>query len=228
MLDTQIHVQTPEGIELALTPAGLMPRSLAWLADLCIKIILGFVAYLIFVVALGVLGEGFYLIVIFCLLWLYNVLFEVYYHGQTPGKKMLGVRVIRSNGAPVKLTASVLRNLIRVVDFLPFLYSVGIFSSLFSKSFSRLGDLVADTVVAYEEPQGLIGAEHFEQSRRLPVSLKASDHHAIMLYAERLDSLTPERAIELAAQLRGHVDGSPETIRDKLRAHARWLSGDQQ
>lgn len=227
MLDTRIHVQTPEGIELALTPAGLLPRGLAWLADTCIKFVVVIVAYLIFVTALGVLGQGFFMIVLFCLLWLYNVLFEVFYFGQTPGKKMMGIRVIRSNGSPVKFTASVLRNLIRVVDFLPFFYLVGILSTLFSSSFARLGDLVADTVVAYTEPPSLVGSVNFEVSQRLPISLKATDHHAIMLYAERLDNLTPERAMELAAQLRDHVDGSPEIIRDSLRAHAHWLSGEQ-
>ena len=104
---------------------------------------------------------------------------------------------------------------------------MGILSSLFSSSFARLGDIVADTVVAYVEAPSLVATVKFERSQRLPISLKASDHHAIMLYAERLENLTPERAMELAAQLRDHVDGSPEIIRDKLRAHAHWLSGEQ-
>ncbi len=227
MLDTRIHVQTPEGIELALTPAGLLPRGLAWLADTGIKFVLFWAAYLIFVGALGVIGEGFFLIALFALFWLYNVLFEVFYYGQTPGKKLMGIRVIRSNGSPVKFTASVLRNLIRVVDFLPFAYMLGVVSTLFSHSFRRLGDIVADTVVAYDDPPSLVGSIQFEQSQRLPMALKASDHHAVMLYAERLNTLTPERAAELAYQLSEHIDGSPESIRDRLRAHACWLSGDQ-
>jgi len=227
MLDTQIHVQTPEGIELALTPAGLLPRSLAWIIDTTIKVIIGLVTYSIFVSIMGALGDGLFGLVAFILLWLYNVLFEVFYFGQTPGKKLMDIRVIRSNGSPVKLTASVLRNLIRVVDALPFLYLVGILSSLFSSSFCRLGDIVADTVVAYSEPVSRVSSARFEKSQRLTLALKAIDHQAIMLYAERLDSLTPERAEELASQLGDHVDGSPKNIQDKLRAHAHWLSGEQ-
>ncbi|MFK8028674.1 MAG: RDD family protein [Gammaproteobacteria bacterium] len=227
MLDTRIHLQTPEGIELALTPAGLLPRGLAWLLDTLIKVVLYIAADLIFVNVLSVLGDGLLLIVMFVLFWLYNVLFEVFYYGQTPGKKVMGIRVMRSNGAPVKFTASLLRNLIRVVDFLPFAYLIGILSTLFTKSFSRLGDLVADTVVAYDETAGAVSTPDFNPAMQLPIALKASDHHAVMLYAERLDSLTAERAVELASQLKEHIDGSPEAIRDRLRSHAAWLSGEQ-
>lgn len=204
-----------------------MPRGLAWLVDTVIRTILAYVFYLIFVVFLGILGFGAYFIVLFVLLWFYNILFEVLYYGQTPGKKLLGIRTIRSNGSPVKLTASVLRNLLRVVDFLPFAYLFGILFTLFSTSFSRLGDLVADTVVAYIEPSGNLKTVDYEHAERLPLALKASDHQAVMLYAERLGNLTEERAAELASQLSAHIEGSPENIRDRLRAHARWLSGDQ-
>lgn len=227
MLDTRIHVQTPEGIELALTPAGVVPRALAWLVDLIIRIIILFVAYIVFVDVLGLVGEGPFLIIFFVVFWWYNILFEVLYFGQTPGKKLMGIRTVRSNGAPVKLTASILRNLVRVVDFLPFGYLIGVVSTLSTRSFLRLGDLVADTVVAYVEKAANLDSESFERLERLPLPLKASDHHAIMLYAERLSTLTEDRASELAAQLDHHIDGSPATIRDRLRAHASWLSGDQ-
>ncbi|MEM7082542.1 MAG: RDD family protein [Pseudomonadota bacterium] len=227
MLDTRIQVQTPEGIELSLTPAGLLPRSVAWVLDFFIRLIVWWVGYLLFVWIFGEVGFALFFLVSFALYWLYNVVFEVVFNGQTPGKKLLGLRVMRTNGSPVRLTASVLRNLLRVVDFLPFAYLLGIGSMMFSPRFKRLGDIVADTVVAYDAPLSSTRPLEFDREERLPLALKAADHRAVLLYAERLDTLTDERAVELAGQLSDVMEGSPADIRDRLRAHARWLNGAQ-
>ena len=87
----------------------------------------------------------------FVVLWGYYLLFEGLRDGQTPGKRMLGLRAVRDGGYSVGFSASAIRNLLRFVDLQPlFTYLVGITSVAVSKSGKRLGDLVAGTIVVRE------------------------------------------------------------------------------
>ncbi len=95
---------------------------------------------------------GSYLIGLFALLWFYPVYFEVRAHGQTPGKRFMGLRVLQENGTPVGWSASVLRNFLLVADFLPVLYLAALISMISDSSFRRLGDLAAGTLVVYADP----------------------------------------------------------------------------
>ena len=149
LLDTTYNIATPEGVELRLPIAGLASRSLAWLIDALIK----FTALIVIAIAVqffGELGGGVLLIGMFLLLWFYNVLFEVLYHGATPGKSALGLRVMNVNGTPVGWSGSLIRNLIRFVDALPGCYAFGCATVLISRHFQRLGDLAAGTIVVYQ------------------------------------------------------------------------------
>ena len=145
LLDTAYNIGTPEGVELRLPVAGLASRSLAWLIDAFIKFAILMVLSIILQTA-GDLGAGVMLIVMFVSLWFYNVLFEVFNHGATPGKKATGLRVMNANGTPVGWTGSLIRNLIRFVDTLPGCYAFGCISVLVSRQFQRLGDLAAGTI----------------------------------------------------------------------------------
>ena len=82
----------------------------------------------------------------------YFILFEWLLNGQTPGKRMLHVRVIKQGGYALRFFDTLLRNLLRVVDFLPLFYGVGLTSLLLTRDSQRLGDLVAGTLVVYQEP----------------------------------------------------------------------------
>jgi uncharacterized membrane protein SpoIIM required for sporulation len=86
----------------------------------------------------------------FLILWGYFVAFEALWDGQTPGKRVLGLRVVRNGGGGVDLGASAARNLVRFVDFLPFGYFVGMVSVIANARNQRLGDLVAGTIVVRE------------------------------------------------------------------------------
>lgn len=88
----------------------------------------------------------FYLFFIFTHFFLYYVLLE-WAFGGTLGKLATGIRVVKSNGQPLDFKASLIRNAMRVIDFLPFSYIVGIISIMCSKQKQRLGDHLADTVV---------------------------------------------------------------------------------
>src|SRR5277367_1415113 len=81
----------------------------------------------------------------------YFAIFEVLWNGQTPGKKKEGLRVIKDSGRPISPAEAIGRNLMRIVDQLPFLYALGICSVLLSRQNKRLGDFVAGTIVVHEK-----------------------------------------------------------------------------
>lgn len=197
MLDTLTLVETPEGIALHLRSAGVMPRACAWALDALIRLgVIWIVA--IFIGVLGESGFGIYLLVLFALFWLYPVLFEVLRDGQTPGKKVMGLRVINANGTPVTWIASIVRNLLRTVDMLPFAYAFGLLACLIDPCGRRLGDLVAGTLVVYAELPAKPGAAPTAPVVHAPVPLPPGERAAIVEFAERAAQLTPERQRELA------------------------------
>ncbi len=150
MLDTAREIPTPEGIELNLRLAGPVARALAWAVDLLLRVAV-FGVLGIPLAMLGSVGGGIYLILWFGLEWLYPTVFEVYFGGATPGKRALALMVLHSDGTPVGLSASLTRNLLRAVDFLPFLYGFGLLAMVLSRDFQRLGDIAGGTVVVYRE-----------------------------------------------------------------------------
>jgi len=82
--------------------------------------------------------------------WGYYVFFEMLWNGQSPGKRWVGLRVIRADGTPITLSESLIRNLARLVDFLPAAYGVGIVTMFIDKQSRRLGDLAASTLVVQD------------------------------------------------------------------------------
>lgn len=152
-LDDRITIQTPEGVTLELTLAGLGSRAAASLLDTIIKgAVLGVV--LLFSWFLSGLGEdgsalatAFVSIVVFVLFFGYDIAFESLNSGRTPGKRATGIRVVTTGGGPVQFTASAIRNTIRIVDLLPGVYFIGIIAIVTTAKNQRLGDIAASTVV---------------------------------------------------------------------------------
>ncbi len=221
LLDTTYNIATPEGVELRLPLAGLAPRSLAWLVDALIKFALFMIASIV-LGFLGDLGAGIFLVSAFLLLWFYNVLFEVFNHGATPGKKALGLRVTNINGTPVGWSGSLIRNLIRAVDTLPGCYAFGCISVLVSDRFQRLGDLAAGTVVVYKPKEPSLSNTNDIEAAPVRVPLALDGQQAIVGFGERATGINSERAEELAALLAplfGEVDAA------QLQTYANWLVG---
>lgn len=196
-LDTVYHVQTPEGIELQLKIAGFWPRSLAWLLDFLIRAIIYFVLAMI-LTQFDKLGTGLFLILIFVLEWFYPVLFEVNNQGMTPGKSMLGIQVVNVDATPVNWTPSLIRNILRTVDFLPLLYGLGFLTMLLNQRFQRLGDLAAGTLVVYKPIKNKEIVLPSATSTELTPDLSLKEQQAIISFAERSSSLSTERQHELA------------------------------
>lgn len=209
MIDTLAVVETPEGIALQLRSAGALPRACVWALDLMLRFALMFVASIV----LGMLGSsgiGLFLLVLFAVSWLYPVLFEVLRNGQTPGKRVMKLRVVNANGTPVTWLASIVRNLLRVVDVLPLCYGFGLVASLCDAQGRRIGDLVARTLVVYVESPLRAAAMPATPAVAPPAGLLPAERAALVEFAERSARLTPERQQELADLLAGltHARGA--------------------
>ncbi len=226
-LDTLIEVETPEGILLELHPAGLVPRLYAYMIDLAVRWTVLIIA-LMFVRWLGGIGVAIWFISLFLGEWLYPVAFELYAGGATPGKRTMGLMVIMDNALPVTASASIIRNLLRVADFLPFAYGAGIVTLLSRADFKRLGDLAAGTCVVYR-PAAPVAVKFAEVSPRPPAfALDARAQAAIIQLAARAGQLSRERVDELAMLAAGST-GLPinagSRITERLLGIAQWLLG---
>lgn len=223
MLDTARRVATPEGIELTLRLAGPVPRALAWLLDFLIRAAI-LVVLMMVLAPVGRFGGAAVLLAWFFLEWLFPAWCEVYWNGQTPGKRSLGIAVLNDDGTPVQWPAALTRNLLRAVDFLPFFYGFGLAAMLVNRDFKRLGDLAANTLVVYREvaPGGFMIPP---APPLAPVhALSVPEQRAILDFAERAPGLTAERAEELAALARPLV-GSGGDAANRLVRIANFLVG---
>jgi uncharacterized RDD family membrane protein YckC len=223
-LDTRYQVETPEGIDLPLRPAGLMVRALAFAIDLGLR---GLIVGLLFIVLafLGKLGAGLGSILLFGVSWWYMVLFEVLNQGRSPGKQWMGLRVVQDDGTPIGWSASLLRNLLRFVDMLPFGYFLGAVSCLQHPTFKRLGDLAAGTLVIYREQPLARPQLPAVRPRRPTFALTLTEQRAILGFAERQGELSDARVKELAAILAQPLQVSAPGAVDELNGIARGLLG---
>ncbi|MGC9198047.1 MAG: RDD family protein [Acidobacteriaceae bacterium] len=166
-LPTESHyIETPEQVDLQYSVAGVGSRFLAALLDVLVLAAFFFVELigLVLLASAGTLaavgsglasvaGKWFVALLIFanfCVVWGYFTLFEAYWHGQTPGKRVMKLRVMKDSGRQITLFESLARNLLRVVDLLPSFYLVGVVTMLCNRQNQRLGDLVAGTLVVHE------------------------------------------------------------------------------
>lgn len=230
MLDDRITVRTPEGVDLELTLAGAGSRMAAAAVDGIVQLVLVLLALVILAGLGAAVGEDAALLVlgvasltVTLILIGYHVLFEVLAGGRTAGKAALGIRVIGDRGGPVTFSASMIRNLVRIVDFLPAFYAVGLVSVLMTRTNQRLGDLAARTVVVRDRPREELDTPDLPVAAagepRWDVSSVTADEVALVRrYLSRRRSLPADRqrqlAEQIAARLRPRVGGVDETLGD--------------
>lgn len=165
----QLNIETPEQVDLRFPIAGLGSRFLAVLLDVLIVaavyLVVGLVVYITAVSGNTTPAEttkpdtmakwliaGF-IFINFVLNWGYYTLFETFWNGQTPGKRVMKIRVIKDSGRSITLFEAMARNLIRVVDALPGAYLVGVITMMCNRRNKRLGDYAAGTIVIHESRQ---------------------------------------------------------------------------
>lgn len=221
MLHDRYVVETPEIVDLAYDVAGIGSRCLAAMVDtLLLLLILGAVGLSLFL-SIGQFvpqsGESLVLavwaLILFVALWGYYLTFEVFWSGQTPGKRLFGLRTVREGGRPITPTASLVRNLVRIVDFLPFGYGLGALVMFVDARSRRLGDLAAGTLVVREG--ATISLERLTaQATPVVVAPRAADAPATALVPnlQRISADEYElaqdflrRRKKLAPQVRAHL-----------------------
>lgn len=242
-LSERVEVETPELVVLSYTVAGLGSRAGAAVIDflLCgIAKILAIAAFAALITSAGpgsaesatAWGVAVIIFVFFLADWAYYVLFEALADGQTPGKRIMRLRVVRDGGFAVNFGASAIRNLVRLLDMQPgFFYGVGMTSLLVSRQSKRLGDMAAGTLVVHE------GGARRATAKTAPVAasddplpmhtqLTDAEYSVLDRFVQRASELDPARrrafaeqlTVRFATALRDIDDG---TVTDRLaRLHA--------
>lgn len=226
--EDRITIPTPEGVALELTLAGLGSRAIAGAVDLVLKGLVIVALFVILAAAFGIDGLVVLVPAAALAMLLYDVLFETLGGGRTPGKRWTGLRVVRSSGRPIDARASVVRNVLRLVDGLPLSYIPAVVSILVTRRNQRPGDLAADTVVvrdrrAVDKAQAWQTGSTREDDGVLArigagwdvSAVPASDIATVRSFLERRDKLTRDSRARVAAQLdsalRPRVGGADES-----------------
>jgi uncharacterized RDD family membrane protein YckC len=210
-LDTTLYVVTPENIAFEYRLAGPFRRLPAFLLDLCIRAAAQMaLAYFLFG-TIGAVSAGMaafiFLICYFIIDWFYGVLFETLLNGQTPGKYVLGLRVLSDKGQPIDGVQAALRNILRAADLA---LGVGCLVVMaMNRKYQRLGDLVAGTIVVIEDRQWLTGVAKLDDPRSIQLAaylppnfvVTRSMAKALATYVERRRFFTPPRRREVARHL---------------------------
>jgi uncharacterized RDD family membrane protein YckC len=207
-----LTIETPEGVEFSFELASPVTRSLAWMIDAAAISLLTKAANK-GCESLGHLNEDWAaalaVILYFAISVGYGIALEWRWHGQTLGKRVLGLRVVDAQGLRLQLSQVVLRNLLRLIDMLPMVYLVGGLASFFSRNCQRLGDLAAGTIVTRER-----GAHPPDLEQVAPAkynSLLAWPH-----LAARLRSLVSPESVSIAVRAVSRRDGYEPLARIEL------------
>ncbi|MGH2726480.1 MAG: RDD family protein [Actinomycetota bacterium] len=239
-------VVTPEAVALSVDVAGLGSRMIAAMIDLLIQGATALGVGFAFA-GLGGVFSGTWLtivliVLLFTIFWGYYPLFEGLWGGTTPGKRAQRLRVVTIDGQPVTIGPVLVRNFLRIVDFIPGAYAVGVLTMLLTRRSQRLGDLAGGTMVIRErkapEPQELRllpNASRDEVSRRLDVTALADrEYELVRSFLQRREALRPDArsalAHTIASALRTSVhapaiDVDDETFLEAVASAIRARSG---
>lgn len=222
-MDRSISVRTPESIAFSYELAGLGSRFLA----LAIDVILQFAILAGIIWGLYLIGShapktphthldqlsqslavAFIAITLFIVFFGYFIAFEAFWNGQTPGKKILGIRVVRDGGYPIDLAASFLRNLIRVGELALACYALSAVVSLLSPENKRLGDMAAGTIVVRDAKAQTLAAirKQADDAQEHRTAMLSDEEHALVArFAARRKDLAPQYRRVLAGQIADRV-----------------------
>ena len=222
-MDDRYTVDTPENIEFAYDIAGIGSRFLAAIID-TLAIAAGLVLLGIVVGVAGARTElarnatasviaAIGALLSFLILWGYYIAFELLWNGQSLGKRALGLRVVREGGRPITFVGAAIRNLIRIVDFLPAFYGIGVIVMFIDRRARRLGDLAGGTLVVKERrgvtleslttPQTPLTNSDPARQPALPNLhlLRDQDYNLVQEFLRRRSELGSEPRLRLGGQL---------------------------
>lgn len=219
-----LTIATPEGVSFSVPLAGPVLRSSAYLIDLMSLMaamqLLGYVTGILGF--FGDLGAGVSILLQFVFVQGGQLICELLWRGQTPGKKALGLRVMDERGLKLRPSQVIVRNLLRFVDALPMFYALGGVVSLFSSRSQRLGDLAAGTVVVRSVPvappdvEGILAGkfnsfrEHPHLEARLRQKVTPEEAQLALHALVRREELEPSARVRL-------YEGLAELFRAKVK-----------
>lgn len=210
VLDTRVELVTPENIALEYRVAGPFRRLPAYALDMMVRYgLIALVSFVLLIAGVRIAPgatQGLMLVVFFGFSWFYGGLFETFWNGQTPGKRIMKIRVLGVDGQSINAQQAILRNLLRTADFMPGMFQFGLLAAMLNDRFQRLGDLACGTMVVVEESQTQQGAMRVTEpdalalAAELPANLSVDPRLARLLsnYVLRRRALPWHRRIEIA------------------------------
>ncbi|HEX5275024.1 MAG TPA: RDD family protein [Candidatus Rubrimentiphilum sp.] len=228
-MDRTLEVRTPESIAFSYELAGLGSRFLAVSVDVTIQtlVMIGILWGLIYAGTHGAaarhvseptkietnLAIAFIAAIIFIVYFGYFILFEAFWNGQTPGKKLMGLRVVRDGGYPADFGSIAIRNLIRVGEFVAGLYAISAVAALMSPENKRLGDMAAGTIVVRDARAAKL-ADLMEEPAETahPLMLSPQERALIDQFVARREGMAPNNRAIMASQIGARV--RPRVSRD--------------
>jgi uncharacterized RDD family membrane protein YckC len=237
-MDRSVSVRTPESIAFSYELAGLGSRFLAVTVDMVIQtLIIAGIFWGIVILASHApphmraardystsesLAIAFIVAVIFLVYFGYFIAFETLWNGQTPGKKLLGIRVVRDGGFPVDFAASAIRNLIRAGEVALGFYALSAIASIVSPENKRLGDLAAGTIVVRDSRTATLAAIRAASTETPAVrsTLITGEEQALIdRFVARRNALAPDArrriAMDLARRVRSRVSYDLQALSDE-------------
>ena len=206
--DDRIRIDTPEQISLEFPLAGIGSRFMGLAIDTVIQgllyiagifAIVGLTKYISFLPgSLAWIPQSWapalLILFLFCVYWGYFAFFEIIWKGQTPGKRIAGIRAIKNTGRALNVYEVIGRNLMRAVDALPTMYIAGIVSIMVSRQNQRLGDHLIGSIVVHDKRAEEIRPEWSsspEPATANPQLMKISPEELVLIetYLHRRHSL---------------------------------------
>jgi uncharacterized RDD family membrane protein YckC len=231
----ELMIDTPEQIALELPLAGVGSRSLALVIDSLLQVLFIILVNLMLVFLIPFVGNSFknigailMVLIPFFFMWGYFTLFEIFWNGQTPGKRLVRIRIISDSGRPITPAEAIGRNLVRIIDMLPGVYAVGLICMLLNRRNKRLGDYVAGTIAVYDkkvERVSTIWNPGIAAPAADPNAAKISPEELVLIetYLNRRLELEPPVRKKTAAQVAALIQSKLGVARDQGQSDDAFL-----
>ena len=225
-MERSVDVRTGEAVAIRYELAGLGSRFLAVMVDLLAQVAIAIALVIAFAFAgpglvriaplagknLAAWGIALAVLLLFLIFFGWFIVFETWWSGRTPGKRALGLRVVRDGGFPIDPGAAVIRNLVRIVEFGIGFYALSAISALISKENKRLGDFAAGTIVVRDRADAVADLDaYLARPARADTGLAEADRVLIERFFARRATLDPLARMRLATRI---ADRVRPTLRD--------------
>jgi uncharacterized RDD family membrane protein YckC len=211
-----VDVRTGEAVEIRYELAGIGSRFLALVVDMFAQFAIAFALLIGFAFAAPGLSRlpagksvtawliAFAIVLFFVIFFGWFIVFETWWSGRTPGKRALGLRVVRDGGFPIDAGAAIIRNLVRIAELALGFYMISAISALISKENKRLGDFAAGTLVVRDRAEAVPDLDaYLARAARTDIGLSAADRLLVDRFLARratLDRSARQRLAERIAE----------------------------